>query len=175
MNNAYLPVIVIAVIGALLFALFFNRGPTIVKGYEAGGTARSAWDYAGAHGPVLTVIHGNPFAVGDEAFQRQVLELLERSVAARVTRYTADASQAFQPKTRVVLVFDAPPATDGNAICAGRIPQSAPGDKLVMHMVLCSEDRLLSEVGGHMARVDNPDHPLFFDLISLSLRTLINA
>lgn len=175
MNNTYLPLIVIAVIGAVIFAIFFNRGPTINKGFDAGGVARSAWDFAGAHGPVLTVIHGNPFAVGDDVFQRKILDELGRIPTVRVTRYTTDAAQAPQPKTRLVLLFDGPVAADGNAICAGRVPPSAPGDKLTLLMALCSDDRLLAEVRGHMARVEGPDNPLFSDLIGLSLRTLINA
>ncbi len=175
MNNAYLPVIGIAIVGVVLFALFYERGPTITKGYEAGDVARSAWDFAGAHGPVLAVIHGNPFAGDEQAFQRKVLDLLDRATAQRVTRYTTDPAQAVQPKTRVVLIFDAPAGADGNAICAGRIPATAPGDKVMLRMLLCSEDRLLSDVGGHIARGEDLDHPRFADLISLSLRTLINA
>ena len=81
MNNAYLPVIGIAIVGVVLFALFYERGPTITKGYEAGDVARSAWDFAGAHGPVLAVIHGNPFAGDEQAFQRKVLDLLDRATA----------------------------------------------------------------------------------------------
>jgi len=175
MNMKYLPVIAIAGFAALLFALFYERGPTISKRYEIGPLARSAWDYAGSRGPVLTAVHGNPFTVGDEGFHRAVLDELGRMPTVRVTRYTTDTAEAFQPKTRLVLVFDGPPSTDGNAVCAGSVPSPAPGDSLVMLMVLCSEDRLLAEVGGRMQRVEGADHPLFRDLIGLSLRMLINA
>lgn len=175
MKARHLPVIAIVAFGAILFAFFYERGPSIVKRFEIGPLARSAWDYAGSRGPVLTIIHGNPFVADDERFRRAVLDELGRTPSVRVTAYTTDPGLAFQPSTRLILAFDTAPNTDGNKLCAGEVPPPAPGEALTMLMVLCSDSRLLSEVGGRMARGEGADDPRFRQLIDLSFRMLIDA
>lgn len=126
-------------------------------GYGAGG--RDLW----------TQFRGDPFGMGDEAFQAAMIDILARyPPRPQPAYYTTDPDENADTDFRVVFLFDPPIAFINSQIC--RLPLELPrGDgsakPLRAAAAFCRKEGLLTAVRGSLDPAEGPDDPAFDALI----------
>lgn len=118
---------------------------------------------AAAGSNLLVEVHGNPFAVGQEAVDAAVVETFQEALSGTAgVHMTSDPSQAARPDYRVVVVLGADPAQDGNALARGEIKPLRPkADPVELVAIFRYKTDVLSEVRGSIGRPGSPEDTTF--------------
>ena len=150
-------------------------GPAVVSNFVKNDKIlESSLTYAGAKGPVLAEIHGNPFAVSPGLLSETVYREMSASIGGRKFAYTGDPSAAPAPDLRIILLFGAANTVSGDRLCEGPLPTPAVSpDKLTVRAVVCQRGDLLSDAEGWARKVTGPDDPRFKRLIFDLTRALL--
>jgi hypothetical protein len=152
-------------------------GPVTQQSYIRPSGTWSDFQYAGAEGPILVEIRGEPFKGGQGLLEQQVLAALEGAHPERPTRYTQDAALAAHPNYRVTMMFDPPKTLMGRQLCAGETVASVPNEqgKVNVLMAFCQKDVMLAESWGWVKKVEGPNDPRLGRLIHFAVRHLFQA
>lgn len=123
--------------------------------------------YSSSPGPLLVVVHGNPFVTTKPFLDGIVAKELEASIT-RVgnAHLTTDPELAAKPEYRVIMVLGAHKAVDGDALCAGETPRLEPeADPLRMVTVFCRKTEMISLVRGSIGPQSSPEDKRFRDWV----------
>jgi hypothetical protein len=126
-------------------------------------TARVHLHDAGAAGPVLLEVRGNPFA---EDVARPFAAAASHTVIGLGTTFTADRAAAAKPAYRLVVQFHpADRATIGDVCDPARpVAQSRQADRLTALVVFCHGTQPLLSVSQVAPAADRPDAPVIRSL-----------
>jgi hypothetical protein len=154
-----------------------SDGPTTQQSYIRQSGTWSEFIYAGAQGPILLEIRGEPFKGQQSQLEGLILAALEGAHPERPTRYTQDPAQAPHANFRVTLMFDPPKTARGSHLCAGEALASEPNEpgKVNVLMSFCSKDEMLAESWGWVKKVTGPDDKRLGKLIHFATRHLFQA
>jgi hypothetical protein len=118
-----------------------------------------------------TVVHGDPFGMGPEAFSAATLATLNRHPPPpQPTTFTTEPGESANPAYRLVLVFDAPRLPNFQ-VCREPLPASAqqpPGEEggtLYVVAGFCLNQAELTAVNGRLNDVEGVDDPRFDRLL----------
>lgn len=119
--------------------------------------------YSASPGPLLVVVHGNPFVTSKPFLDGIVAKELEASITRIANAHlTADPELAAKPEFRVILALGAHKAVDGDALCAGEPPRLETGaDPLLMVAVFCRKAEMISMVRGSIGAQASPEDKRF--------------
>lgn len=136
---------------------------------------RSYLQYSASPGPLLVVVHGNPFVTSKPFLDGIVAKELEASITyLRGARVTADPELASKPEYRIIMVLGAHKAVDGNVLCAGQPPVLDPeADPMRMVTVFCRKDEVISLVRGSIGAQASPEDKRFRDWLRQIGRDLL--
>lgn len=154
-----------------------SDGPTTQQSYIRPSGTWSEFVYAGAEGPILVDIQGEPFNGGQAELERLVLTALEGAFPERPTRFTLDPALAPHANFRVSLMFDPPKMARGAHLCAGEAlaPVANEAGKVNVLMSFCAKGEMLSESWGWVRKVGGPSDPRLSKLIYFAVRHLFQA
>jgi hypothetical protein len=139
----------------------------------------SHYNYGAGRRDFLTVVRGDPFNMGEAAFQDAVIEVLNRNQPRpQPTHFTATPGESARTEYRTVLLFDAPSAMISNAICrAGQdVLEGAPNGQTAQNDVVrvaaafCWGRGALTSITGEVADVASVDDPAFWKAASPMLK-----
>ena len=150
-------------------------GPSTVPGGYRSAATWSSFFSATASGPLLLVVHGNPFGMPSAQLGEQVAKAMEGAIPARPFRLTTQPEAASLPKIRVVVALGAPPALDAAELCAGKAVATGgrgAGGRVELLAAFCDGTGLLSSVRGWVAKVDDAADPRFRQLLGQAMREL---
>lgn len=118
-----------------------------------------------------TVVHGDPFGMGEEPFVTATVATLNRyQPPPQPTHFTTEPGEDANPFYRVVLVFDAPDLPNFQA-CQEPLPEAAqqpPGEAdgtLYVVAAFCLNQAELTAVNGKVGDVAGVDDPKFNRLL----------
>lgn len=126
-------------------------------GYGAGG--RDLW----------TQFRGDPFQLGDQAFQARVIEILaHHPPKPQPTNFTTNPGESADTDYRVVFLFDPPTSLLSSRLC--RLPLELPsgeggGKPLNVAAAFCRNEGVLTSVRGKLDFVESTEDPAFDALI----------
>jgi hypothetical protein len=157
--------------GLLLLGLLAACGDAPQVYNEEATVAYSPTEFGRAAGgrELLTVVRGDPFALGAERFAEQVVTALARHPPRpQPTTFTLEPGPGADPSYRALFLFDAPPAALQGELCAQppAVPVVDPGGRVRVLAAFCREGRLLTKVTGEIPRADGPDDARFDALLS---------
>jgi hypothetical protein len=116
-----------------------------------------------------TVVHGDPFGMGEERFAEAAVAALNRyEPPPQPTNFTLEPGESANPSYRVVLMFDAPDISIIR-LCQEPLPSAPPGaaddDALHVSAAFCLRQGELTAVKGRVAGVETVDDPGFHSLL----------
>ena len=116
-----------------------------------------------------TVVHGDPFGMGEEQFAEVAVAALNRHEPwPQPTNFTLEPGESANPSYRVVLVFDTP-GIPIMRLCQDPLPPAAtvPADDETLHVsaAFCLRQGELTAVQGRVAGVETVDDPGFHSLL----------
>jgi hypothetical protein len=117
-----------------------------------------------------TVVHGDPFGMGEERFAEAAVAALNRhEPPPQPTNFTLEPGERAHPSYRVVLVFDAP-GISIIRLCREPLPSAPPGaadddGTLYVSAAFCLRQGELTAVKGKVAGVETVDDPGFDSLL----------
>jgi hypothetical protein len=148
-------------------------GPVTVSGTWRSPAAASSLVYATTGGPLLVVVHGDPFGLAPPEFRAKVAEAMAGQTPSRPFGLTTDPEQAPRPDFRAVVAFGPPPDLDPKRLCRGPVPTAPPGgDRLTLVAAFCGGDDVLAWVSGRVDKPDGADGPRFRGLLAQVAREL---
>jgi hypothetical protein len=138
-------------------------GPSTVPSGVRNAATWSSLVYATRSGPLLLEVKGNPFGTSaggfaPSGFAQAVAESMSGAIPGQPFRFVTVAEQAAQPRFRVVVAFDTPPAAGG---------------RIGIKASFRDGDSVLSAVNGWVARVEQADDPRFRLLLGQTVRDLM--
>lgn len=143
---------------------------------NAGWRSPAAWStmiYASAQGPLLLVVHGDPFGQDALGFRNRVAAAMTNQLIGRPLAFTIDPQAAPQARYRVVLAFNPPDDTNPRSLCDGSVATAAaPRDRLTVHGAFCDGPDLLASVTGWVTGVKGDDERRFTQLLGQTVRDL---
>lgn len=152
---------------AMVLLLGGCAGQTLVYNEQLSPAYRpTEYGYGAARRDFTTVIGGDPFQLGEEAFQAQFIDLLNRhQPVLQPTHFTTTPGPSARPIYRAVFLFNTRPVLP-NQICRDplAVPAADPGDTVRVTAVFCRWQGYLSTVTGEVA-VESIDDPKFASLI----------
>jgi hypothetical protein len=124
------------------------------------------YGYGAGRRDLTTVIYGDPFQLGEESFQAQFIEVLNRHQSfLQPTHFTTAPGPSARPIYRALFLFDRAIVTPTQVCTApDRVPPVDLGDTVRVTAAFCRWGGYLSTVTGEV-RVDRVDDPRFDDLI----------
>ena len=127
---------------------------------------RTEYGYGAGRRDLTTVIYGDPFQLGEEPFQAQFIEVLNRHQSIlQPTHFTTTPGPSARPIYRAVFLFDRAIVTP-TRVCTA--PESVPpvdlGDTVRVTAGFCRRGGYLSSVTGEV-KVSSLDDPRFGDMI----------
>jgi hypothetical protein len=137
--------------------------------------------YAAGPGAMRTVVTGDPFGIGRERFDEAVTEAMYGNNFGPDMEFVTAPARDLNRHYKVVMMFDAPLATGGSAVCdaqPGVEPAAATtaappaADQPVRVLAaFCRGDWPLTQLAGTMARtgVDDPAFQGFVSQVTLRL------
>lgn len=153
-----------------------DGAPTTQQVYIKDQGVLSYLQYAAVQGPMLVVVHGNPFVTSKPFLDEVVAAELEASVTyLKGVHFTTDPALAFKPEYRIILVLGGTATVDGNRLCAGDPPAlDEKADPIRMTAVFCHRDDMFSWVSGSIGARSTPEDDRFRSWIRLIGRDLLN-
>lgn len=153
----------------LLFLLAGCAERTLVYNQSISPAYRTTeFGYGAGRRDLTTEIRGDPFNMGQENFDRALVEILNRhEPRPQPTHFTTTPGDSARPAYRALLLFDAPPAVSSLRVCRGpsAVPQVDPGETVRVTAAFCRSGGALTSL---TAEVDAPagvDDPAFDRLI----------
>ena len=125
--------------------------------------------FGAARRDLWTQFRGDPFDLGDEAFQEAVIEILaHHPPKPQPTNFTTDPGENADTDYRVVFLFDPPTSFLQTRLC--RLPLNVPsgegGSKpLKVAAAFCRNEGVLTSVRGELDFVETIEDPAFDALI----------
>jgi hypothetical protein len=115
--------------------------------------ARRALEQQTEAGPVLAVVHGNPFTIPDGQLATLVSQNMAEGVRGLGVRFTPDPERAAASDPRLVVVLNPLGAPEPSTICRapGAIPTGPAGEELQIAALLCRGDEPLGLVRNQAA------------------------
>ncbi len=140
-----------------------DRAPTTQQVYINDRAVGNYVQVSASPGPLLVVVHGNPFVTSKPFLDEIVAGELQASITfLRGARVTPHEELAARPEFRILMVLGAHKAVDGNALCAGETPRLDPGaDPMRMVSVFCRKGEVVSLVRGSIGAQASPDDKRF--------------
>jgi hypothetical protein len=137
-------------------------------------TARSYLAWAGAAGPVLVELRGNPFQGSDQAVAGAIADEVTGSVAGLPVRFTANPAEAAHPDWRVVYDFSAEPSKASATVCAeaGPTRPARNGGQVTALLVFCNEAKPIIAAALWAKPVAGPGAEGFRELAQHGMRDL---
>lgn len=127
------------------------------------------YGYGAARRDLWTQIRGDPFGLGDKAFQARMIDILaHHPPKPQPTNFTTDPDETADTDYRVVFLFDPPTKLISTRLC--RLPQGLPrgegGTKpLRVAAAFCRNQGVLTAVRGDLDFIESIDDPAFDVLI----------
>ena len=164
----------LAVILLALVGLSAGLGGCVGAPQTYGEVVRSTYSpteygYGAARRDLWTQVRGDPFAMGDEAFQAALIDILaHHPPKPQPTHFTTDPEESADTDYRVVFLFDPPRSYVSNQLC--RLPLELPegdGGARPLHAAaaFCRNEGVLTAVRGGLDLAAGPDDPAFDALI----------
>ena len=137
--------------------------------------------YAGGSGVMRTVVTGDPFGVGRDRFDEAVTEAMYGHHFGPEMEFVTAPADGLNPHYKVVMMFDAPLAMGGRAVCtaapgienasAAAPAAPAPDQPVRVLAAFCRESLPLTELAGVMARsgIDDPAFRSFVGQVTMRL------
>lgn len=150
-------------------------GPSTVPGGYRSPATWSSFFAATASGPLLLVVHGNPFAMPPPELRAKVAKAMEGAIPARPFTLTTKAESAPLSHIRVIVALGAPLSLDAADLCAGKVVVAgarAEGGRVELLAAFCDGNSLLSSVRGWVGKVDDAENPRFGQLLGQVMRGL---
>jgi phage terminase large subunit-like protein len=114
------------------------------------------WRYAQPAMPLLVEVRGRPYRGADRsAVEAMVVEAMSRAVSWQARpRFTVDPAAAASSNMRVVITFNPPAGSGGEANCAGSVPggEGASNEPTRVLATFCARGRVLASVEGRVGR-----------------------
>jgi hypothetical protein len=152
---------------AVVLLLVGCAGQTLVYNEQLSPAYRpTEYGYGAGRRDFTTVIQGDPFQLGEEAFQEQFVDLLNRhQPILQPTHFTTTPGPSARPIYRAVFLFNTKQVLP-NQICRDplAVPAADLGDTVRVIAVFCRWQGYLSTVTGEV-QVDSIDEPKFASLI----------
>ncbi|MBI3445788.1 MAG: hypothetical protein HY055_10630, partial [Magnetospirillum sp.] len=126
-------------------------GPSTVPGGYRSPATWSSFFAATSSGPLLLVVHGNPFALPAPELRAKVARAMEGAIPARPFTLTPAAESAPLPHIRVVVALGAPASLNAADLCVGKAVVAgakAEGGRIEVLAAFCDGSALLSSVRG---------------------------
>ena len=129
----------------------------------------SEFGYGAARRDLWTQFRGDPFGLGDEAFQEGMIDILaHHPPKPQPTNFTTNPGESADTDYRVVFLFDPPVSFISSEIC--RLPLELPrgeGATKPLHVAaaFCRYERVLTSVRGKLDLAAGLDDPAFDALI----------
>lgn len=125
--------------------------------------------FGAARRDLWTQFRGDPFEMGDEAFQEAMIDILaHHPPKPQPTNFTTEPGESADTDYRVVFVFDPPRSFVTNPLCRLplRLPKGPGGVKpLEVAAAFCRNEGVLTAVRGNLDLAAGPDDPAFDALI----------
>jgi hypothetical protein len=127
----------------------------------------SEFGYGAGRRDLTTVIRGNPFAMNQEAFNRALIEILNRNQPRpQPTHFTTTPDESARPIYRALLLFNSPAAVNYLSVCRAQTPQVDTGDVVRVTAAFCRRGGALTSLTAQIEGVDGVEDPRFEELIS---------
>jgi hypothetical protein len=132
--------------------------------------------YGAARRDLWTQVRGDPFELGDEAFQRRLIHILDHHPPKpQPTHFTTEPGESADTDYRVVFVFDPPRSLLQTRLC--RLPLELPTGAggtapLNVAAAFCRNEGVLTSVRGRLDEAASVDDPAFDALIGQMVDTL---
>jgi hypothetical protein len=112
--------------------------------------AQRGLDYAGARGPVLLTVVGDPFAQGLADRDTLALAALRRALGGTGIELTTDPTVADRPDFRLVLLLAPEEARAADATCAepAAVPTRTAGEEILVRAIFCDGTEALGVAEG---------------------------
>ncbi|HET6519511.1 MAG TPA: hypothetical protein VFG47_06775 [Geminicoccaceae bacterium] len=170
-GSAAVAVLAAALVGAC------TGTPTIYNRQVLPNYTVAEYAYGAGRRDLYTFVRGDPFGMGDAAFEGAVIDALNRHPPLpQPTRFTATPGESARPPYRTVVLFGAPPAVLPNALCrlsydeSGPVPVAAPAaaenGTLRAAAAFCRGAGALTTATGQVEGVESVADPGFDALIS---------
>ncbi len=129
----------------------------------------SEFGYGAARRDLWTQVRGDPFGLGDEAFQAAMIEILaHHPPKPQPTNYTTAPGESADTDYRVVFLFDPPTKLLRTRLCRLplRLPRGEAGTKpLHVAAAFCRNQGVLTSVRGKLDFIESIEDPAFDALI----------
>lgn len=151
-------------------------GPATVPSGVRSAATWSSMVNATKGGPMLLVVHGDPFGLGAEDQGRRAAAAMSGAIPGRPFAFTTLPQAAARQDIRVVVALGVVEGTDPRKLCSGAPPLSGPpaaGGRLDVVAAFCDGDGMLSGVRGWVAKVKDADDRRFHHLLGQVVRDLM--
>ena len=159
---------------ALFVLLSLGLGGCVGAPRTYGETVRSTYSptefgYGAARRDLWTQFRGDPFEIGDEAFQAAMIDILAyHPPKPQPTNFTTDPDDSADTDYRVVFLFDPPRSFLNSGLC--RLPVELPSGAgeakpLNVAAAFCRNEGVLTAVRGSLDVAAGLDDPAFDALI----------
>ncbi|MGB0684430.1 MAG: hypothetical protein ACPGOV_17125 [Magnetovibrionaceae bacterium] len=158
-----------ALVAAVPLLAACDQGLGVVQNYDRGKISYGMIvDATKSGGPMKLVIKGNPFDATDQALEQVLIERLTAASQHRVIQLSTQDPVPV-PTTKLIMVVNAAPSQNAQALCDGSAPLLAPPPSSDSHLhvrgVLCGAGELLRDVEGAIKGATGPDDARFRKLI----------
>jgi hypothetical protein len=124
--------------------------------------------YAAGRRDLQTIVRGDPFGIGEAAFEGAVVEAPQRHPPRpQPTNFTVSPGDSARANYHAVFLFDAPPATAGIGLCATppHVPVVDTDGVVRVTAGFCRGSGVLTRVTGEVAGASGVDDPQFDALV----------
>jgi hypothetical protein len=123
--------------------------------------------YGAGRRDLTTVIRGNPFGMDQEAFDRALIEILNRNQPRpQPTNFTTTPGESARPAYRAQFIFNAPAAVNSLSVCRAEVPQVETPDLVRLSAAFCRSGGALTSLMAQIEGVESVDDPRFEALMS---------
>ena len=142
------------------------------------GYSPTEFGYGAARRDLWTQVRGDPFGLGDEAFQAAVIDILaHHPPKPQPTHFTTDPGDDADTDYRVVFLFDPPRSYTTGRLC--RLPLDLPegrggNEPLQVAAAFCRYEGVLTSVRGELDLAAGPVDPAFDALIGQMVDALFS-
>jgi hypothetical protein len=153
-----------------------DEGPSSNLSFTSTPDVWSFVTAAGATGPLLVDVRGNPFDAPDGMVATEVTKAISATFTEPWLQFTSDPERAASKEMRLVWLLDPQSGFNADAVCAGELPALGAARRVTeIRAVFCHRGRPLSAVHGWMRRPETGSDPRWRKLISQMARQLLTG
>jgi hypothetical protein len=131
---------------------------------------------AGAGGPLLVDVRGNPFNAPDTMVADELVKAVSGTFTEPWLQFTADPERAGSKDMRLIWLLDPQSGFNADLVCAGELPALGAGRRVTeLRAVLCHRGRPLSAVHGWVRHPESGGDPKWRNLIAQMARQLLTG